>query len=187
MHYSHRIADAFALAHELHRQQRRRGSRVPYITHLMAVAALVGEYGGDEDQVIAALLHDGAEDAGGVVTLERIRQAFGDRVAQHVEGCSDTVDDPKPPWRGRKQAFIEETRQADPAVKLIIAADKLHNACSTLRDLREHGALTWNKFAGKRDGTMWYYREMAVALGEGWEHPILIELCATINALDRMG
>lgn len=185
MSFSRRLVDAFALACELHSEQRRKGTDVPYITHLMAVAALVGEYGGDEEQVIAALLHDAAEDQGGTATLERVRAEFGDRVAAYVEGCSDTFASPKPPWKERKTAFLQTLASREPGLKLIIAADKLHNARSIARDLDACGNDVWQRFTGGREGTLWYYAEAVRALSSSWTSPILREVADVVDKLHR--
>ncbi len=173
MAYSKRLVDAFAMAFELHDGQQRKGSDIPYITHLMGVAALVGEYGGTEDQVIAALLHDAVEDQGGPVTLSLIRDEFGDLVAQYVYACSDSDTLPKPPWRERKDAYLARLASEPPDVRLISAADKLFNTRSMYRDLKEMGNSLWERFHGKRDGTLWYLKECLRALSDGWNHPIL--------------
>ncbi len=185
MPQSSRLAEAFAFADALHGDQRRKGSDVPYITHLMAVAALVGEHGGDEDQMIAALLHDAAEDQGGEGTLERIRLQFGPAVADYVAGCSDTFATPKPPWRTRKERFLQRIESAAPSLRLIVAADKLHNVRSILRDLEACGNSVWERFTGKRDGTLWYHAEAVQALAEGWPAPIVTELADAVDALQR--
>lgn len=184
MAYSERIVDALALTHELHRDQQRKGSRTPYITHLMSVAALVGEFGGDEDQFIAALLHDAVEDQGGLKVLERIRKRFGARVADYVWVCTDAHETPKPPWRTRKEQHIAKVAGTSPAIKLIVAADKLHNVRSIRTDLRQHGEEVWKRFSGGREGSLWYYREMLAALRRDWEHPILEELRGALEGLD---
>ena len=183
MAYSKRIVDAVALAHELHATQMRKGREVPYITHLFGVAALVGEHGGDEDQFIAALLHDGPEDQGGEATLAVIRAQFGERVAQIVEACSDTYETPKPPWRTRKEAHLDHMRSLPADARLVIAADKLHNAQGTLADVLADGLDTLDRFKGGRDGTAWYYAAAAEALGQGWSHPLLDQLAAVAQAL----
>ncbi|MBI4558933.1 MAG: HD domain-containing protein [Candidatus Hydrogenedentes bacterium] len=183
MTFSDRIVEAFAFTHGLHQQQRRKGSEVPYLTHLMAVAALVGEYGGNESQVIGALLHDAVEDQGGQETLERIRAKFGDEVAGYVAGCSDADGEPKPPWEERKRRFLKSVTHAPSSVKLIVAADKLHNARSILKDFRELGDAVWQRFRGGREGSLWYYSEMVRALATGWSHPILLELSEAVDAL----
>jgi len=185
MTYSPRIVDAFTMAYDLHREQFRKGMDVPYITHLAAVASLVGDYGGNEDQFIAALLHDAVEDQGGDQTLERIRDRFGTTVADYVSGCSDSNTVPRPAWQQRKEAFIQRIGDAHPDLKLIVAADKLHNARTTTSDLYESGRKVWAKFNGGKDGSLWYYAEMVRALSHGWTHPILRELARTVDALQR--
>ena len=185
--YSERLDEAFAFAHTLHRNQRRKGSRVPYVTHLMAVGALVGEHGGDEDLVIAALLHDAMEDQGGRNTLEQVRLRFGDRVAELVTGASDAEDDPKPPWQERKETFLQRLGAAPPELKLLVAADKLHNARATVTDLRQWGAPVWDRFRGGRDGTLWYYTQALAALSQNWEHPILDDLAQAVDELRQLG
>ena len=183
MEYSQRAGDALAFTFDLHATQTRKGAGAPYITHLIAVAALVGEYGGNEDQFIAALLHDAVEDQGGRKTLALIRERYGARVAELVLGASETDDTPKPPWRSRKEQHIAKMAAAGAELKLIVAADKLHNMRSVLRDLRIEGPRVWENFTGRCDGTLWYYREMRAALAEGWEHPILEELDEVIRKL----
>jgi len=185
MTYTTRILDAVALAFELHSKQKRKLSGVPYISHLMAVAATVGDHGGDEDQFVAALLHDAAEDQGGHDTLARIRERFGEAVARYVEGCTDAFTVPKPPWRGRKEDFLKRLEDADARVKLVVAADKLHNARATVTALRQHGEAIWGEFRGGRDDTLWYYAEVLRALAKGWSHPVLRELADAVDALHR--
>lgn len=160
MAYSPRVEEALTYAGELHRQQHRKGSGIPYVTHLWSVAALVGEAGGSEDEVIAALLHDAAEDQGGETTLAEIRERFGAPVADLVAGCSDTFEHPKPPWQQRKEDYLAELATAPDGVLRISCADKLHNVRSILADLREIGDDVWQKFTGGRDRTLWYYREL---------------------------
>jgi (p)ppGpp synthase/HD superfamily hydrolase len=124
----------------------------------MSVAALVLENGGDEDEAIAALLHDGPEDQGGQRTLDHIRGQFGDRVADIVEACSDTFDEPKPEWRARKERYLDHLREsANASVFLVSAADKVHNLRSILADYSHIGERVWKRFKGGRDGTLWYY------------------------------
>lgn len=177
MMYSRRILDALALAHALHGQQTRKCGDAPYITHLLAVAALVGEYGGDEDQFIAALLHDAVEDQGGEATLDQIRTQFGEDVAELVWACSDAWEDPKPPWRARKEAHIARIPTIPSDARLIIAADKLHNIQSMTRTYTPNDpAGYWAQFKGGKDGTLWYLDAMGTALEDGWTHPILDEL-----------
>ena len=163
MPWTARFEDAFVFAARLHRRQTRKASQVPYITHLMAVAALVGEAGGTEDEAIAALLHDAAEDQGGEPVLAEIRERFGESVARVVAECSDdlTGRSPKPPWKARKEAYIEHLSAAHPSSQLVCLADKVHNARSILADLRVQGVACFEKFSGGLEGTLWYYREIA--------------------------
>jgi (p)ppGpp synthase/HD superfamily hydrolase len=155
-----RFLRAFLFAAEMHAGQRRKASTVPYIAHLMGVASLVLEAGGDEDLAIAALLHDVVEDCGGVPMLKEVRRRFGKRAANIVEGCTDTDIDPKPPWRARKESYLQHLRKADNDTRLVSAADKLHNVRSTLTDYRDAGESIWARFNGGRDGTLWYYRAL---------------------------
>jgi (p)ppGpp synthase/HD superfamily hydrolase len=161
-----RFASAVATAVELHAEQARKGGRVPYLAHLLAVASLVLEDGGDEDEAIAALLHDAAEDAGGRETLEAIRGYFGERVALIVAGCSDAMPAPgeaKPPWDERKAAYIEEMRSAEPSVLRVSLADKLHNGRSLLEDLDVRGPIVWRRFNAPPDRQAAYYRSLLAA------------------------
>jgi (p)ppGpp synthase/HD superfamily hydrolase len=160
---TNRFVEAFIYAFSLHNGQYRKGTQIPYIAHLMAVTALVLEGGGDEDQAIAALLHDAAEDQGGLETLREIRKRFGKRVALIVEECSDTFSDPKPPWRKRKQTYLTHLRDASEDSHLVSLADKLHNAQSILWDLQESGDEIFEKFNGGKEGTLWYYDQLVNA------------------------
>ena len=158
MAYSQRFEQALVLTHRLHANQVRKGTTIPYISHLLAVTAIVIENGGTEDEAIAALLHDAVEDQGGANTREEIRQRFGENVAAIVDRLSDTDQTPKPPWRARKEAYIAHLSEASPSVLLVSLADKIHNAASILRDLRNEGNSVWSRFTGGKDGTLWYYR-----------------------------
>jgi (p)ppGpp synthase/HD superfamily hydrolase len=181
-----RVQEAIGLALELHGDQTRKCSGVPYITHLMTVAALVGEYGGTEDQFIAALLHDAVEDQGGKAVLERIRAQFGPAVAELVWACSDAWEDPKPPWKQRKEAHIARVPNAPREARLILAADKLHNVRAMTRAYTPEAEETyWKQFRGGRDGTLWYYEAMGKALATGWQHPILRELEEAVTLFRR--
>lgn len=165
--YSTRFDDALALVSELHRDQTRKGTGVPYITHLMGVAAIVGDVGGSEDQVIAALLHDTIEDQ-----VEHhpdieatIAKQFGSDVLKIVLACSDAVVHPKPPWKARKMSYIQhlvEAEDTDPAL-LVSLADKTYNGLTLLRDARIHGASLWSRFKATPEQTQWYYTTIADA------------------------
>ncbi len=179
---------ALAIALEVHRVQVRKGTRVPYVTHLFAVASLVSEAGGGEVEVAAALLHDAVEDGGGPAALERIRRELGPEVAAIVEGCTDTDETPKPPWRPRKEAYLARLREAPPAVLLVSAADKLHNARAIVDDLGEVGAeALFARFTGGREGTLWYYRALLRAYEElGAPRRIVGRLRDEVEAMERL-
>ena len=183
--YGPRFESALAFACSQHHGQRRKGSGAPYITHPLAVASIVGQYGGDEDQAIAALLHDVMEDCG--VTREQVHDRYGERVAEIVVACTDTTEIPKPPWRARKEAHIEKVRGKAAEVKLVIAADKMHNALCILRDRRRVGETIWDRFTADKAGVLWYYRTMSNAIREGWDSELARELVATVDALHQDG
>jgi GTP pyrophosphokinase len=155
-----RFLRAFDFAAEKHADQTRKASTTPYLAHLMGVASLVLEFGGDEDMAIAALLHDVVEDCGGAPMLKEVQRRFGNRVAKIVDGCTDSDSDPKPPWRERKETYLRHLKTADAETRLVSAADKLNNVRSILSDYREVGESIWLRFNGGREGTLWYYRAL---------------------------
>lgn len=179
-----RFDSAFQLASSLHRNQLRKDTTTPYISHLMAVAAIVLEAGGDEDLAIAALLHDAVEDQGGQPTLETIRRLFGDRVAGIVSECSDTDIQPKPPWRARKEAYIAHVATASEDAVLVSLADKLHNARAILADYRALGDEVWKRFNAGKDDLLWYYRELAKAFRARGASPLTVELTRVVDELE---
>ncbi len=183
---SKRFQQAFIYAYDLHADQKRKGKDVPYISHLMGVAALVLEHGGTENQAIAALLHDAVEDQGGKPTLKEIRKRFGDEVADIVEGCTDAETEPKPEWRGRKEKYIAHLREAGPSVRLVAAADKLYNARTILEDYRNVGDHVWERFLGGKDGTLWYYRSLANTLREIGPSTLADELGRVVSELEQL-
>ncbi len=159
--------EALAYASELHAAQVRKGSGIPYVAHLLAVASIVLEAGGTQDEATAAVLHDAAEDQGGEATLAEIGRRFGDNVRTIVAACSDTFETVKPEWRERKERYLAHLREADTSTLLVSAADKLHNATATLRDLTSGDPNeVWSRFKGGREGTLWYYRELVRAYDE---------------------
>ena len=179
-----RFTDALTLACTLHRAQARKGSQVPYVAHLLAVASIALEHGADEDEAIAAVLHDAVEDQGGAPTAALIRERFGAGVADIVVGCSDTDVVPKPPWRERKERYIAHVETASPSVRLVSASDKLHNARSLLADYRTLGEALWDRFTGGREGTLWYYRSLVtVFLKHGRTH-LVEELDRVVSELE---
>jgi (p)ppGpp synthase/HD superfamily hydrolase len=149
---TNRFLKALEFAFNLHIDQHRKGTDIPYYSHLMAVTSLVCEDGGDEDQTIAAILHDTVEDHGGYKTLAEIRELFGDRVADIVGACTDSFTIPKPPWEQRKREYLVHLRSASKDARLVSLADKLHNARSILRDLECIGILFGiDSMVGKKD------------------------------------
>ena len=186
MSYEEKLEEALGYAARVHRDQVRKGSSVPYVTHLLAVAAIVGENGGTEEEVIAALLHDAPEDRGGEARLAEIRERFGDEVADIVAGNTDTFEDPKPPWRERKEVYVAHVAHAPRSVRLVSAADKLHNARSVLADLRSLGEDLWPRFNGGKEGTLWYCRALVEAFEAAGSNPIVEELDRVVGELARL-
>jgi GTP pyrophosphokinase len=182
-----RFESALSYAAALHRTQLRKASAIPYVAHLLAVASLVIEHGGDEDEAIAALLHDAIEDQGGSIVGEEIRRQFGDRVAEIVIACSDAFAVPKPPWRERKQTHLDHVADAPAAVKLVVAADKLHNARSLLSEYRRLGETMWSHFHGGKVGTLWYYRAALEAVRSGAPADLVAQLEEAVARLEQLG
>ena len=178
------FVDALSFAAQLHNAQTRKGTEIPYISHLLGVAGLVLEFGGSEDEAIAALLHDAVEDQGGQPTLDRIRRRFGQTVADIVDGCSDADVWPKPPWRARKEAYIAHIAGASSSIRLVSTADKIHNATAILRDYRRIGEAVWDRFKGGRDGTLWYYRALVDATRAAGQSAIVDELDRLVCELE---
>ena len=179
-----RFAEALKYAAEVHEGQVRKGTNVPYVSHVLAVCSLVLEDGGGEDEAIGALLHDAVEDGGGQPRLDDIRRRFGDRVARIVWGCSDTDQVPKPPWKDRKLRYIEHVRQATPEVRRVSCAGKLHNAWSTLRDYRSQGERLWGRFNASGDDTIWYYRQLIEAFRQPDQTALVDELERVVGELE---
>ena len=180
-----RLQRAFRYAAEKHYGQTRKQSAVPYLSHLMAVASLVLEAGGDEDMAIAALLHDVVEDCGGMPRLREIRRQFGTRVAKIVEGCTDSFAEPKAEWAERKIDYLREVQHADADTRLVSASDKLHNVRTILADYRQHGEAIWTRFSGKKEGTLWYYRALSDEYQRRSPNRITRELEIAVAELER--
>ncbi|HEV2705385.1 MAG TPA: HD domain-containing protein [Pyrinomonadaceae bacterium] len=179
--------EALVFASRLHAHQRRKGTRIPYISHLLAVAAIALEHGASEDEAIAALLHDAVEDQGGAQTRELICEKFGERVAEIVDACSDTDAVPKPPWHERKERYLQHLgRETRPSVFLVSASDKLHNARSLLSEYRTHGERVWERFRGGREGSLWYYRTLVEIFRRRWPCALTEELARTVDELERL-
>ena len=181
-----RFQQAVALACELHAGQTRKGSQIPYIAHLLGTAALVIEDGGSEDGAIAALLHDGPEDQGGKETLAMIKTQFGERVARIVADCSDTFEEPKPPWKERKLAHLAHLEHADLDSCRVVLADKLYNARTLVNDLYRDGEIAWEKFNGGKEGTLWYYQKMHAVLSSKLPGELTDQLGRAIEEILRL-
>jgi (p)ppGpp synthase/HD superfamily hydrolase len=183
--YSERFTKAFVYAARLHARQTRKGTNKPYIGHLMSVASIVIAYGGDEEMAIAALLHDAVEDAGGLKRLQEIRKKFGKRVARIVDGCTDAYGEPKPPWLDRKEKYITRVAGESKDTRLVSAADKLSNARDILKDVRAEGDKAFERFQGRKDGTLWYYRTLVGVFREAGTNPLVEELDRVVRELEK--
>lgn len=184
-----RFASALLYANQVHHGQQRKGTGIPYMAHILGVTAIALEYGADEDEGIGALLHDAAEDGGGEARLAEIRARFGDAVGDIVLGCSDSlVEHPedKLPWRERKEQYLAHVEVASRSVCLVSAADKLHNVRSIVRDLRLNGDEVWDRFQGRRDGTLWYYEAVADALARRDRSQLTRDLLREVEELLRL-
>lgn len=182
-----RFIEALEFATRLHDTQLRKGSGIPYVAHLLAVSSLVLEAGGSEDEVIAALLHDGPEDQGGLRTLEEIRIRFGEAVAQIVAECSDSFDAHKQPWKTRKLDYLRRLESVSSSALLVSCADKLHNARSIIADYRTLGDELWTRFRGGREGTLWYYRALIEQFDKRDAPPSMFaELNRTVDELEAL-
>lgn len=183
--YGERVADALAFAAEAFAARSRKGTTIPYLTHLLQVMVTVGENGGDEEQMIAAVLHDYLEDIRDA-TRDELEARYGARVATYVEKLNNSTTHPKPPWEARKRAYIAMLREEAPDLKLISVADKLHNATSIVRDFERHGESVFARFSASRDQTLWYYRAVVDALATGFDHPVVDELRATVARMHAL-
>jgi (p)ppGpp synthase/HD superfamily hydrolase len=178
--YSERLIDALRVSAQLHAGQRRKGSDIPYLSHLLGTCGIALDYGAGEQEAIAALLHDTIEDVQPTADARAAVAAFGPEVLRIVEGCTDSDTHPKPPWRERKEAYLEHVAVLDGPILLVSAADKLHNSRSIVSDLRRFGDATWDRFKGRRDGSLWYYRALVDAFRA---HPA--HHAALVDELDR--
>jgi len=178
--------EAVIYATRLHASQRRKGTNIPYVAHLLGVASIALEYGADEEEAIAALLHDAIEDQGGTAIREEIRRRFGDRVVEIVDGCTDSDTIPRPPWRERKERYIAHLPHASPSVRLVSASDKLHNTRAILSHLRLLGDALWDRFEGHREGTLWYYRALVEAFQQAGSNPLIEELDRVVTEIEQL-
>jgi (p)ppGpp synthase/HD superfamily hydrolase len=183
---SARFRRALVYAARIHCRQFRKGTERPYIGHLLGVTSIVLAHGGNEDEAIAALLHDAVEDQGGTLRLRDIQHKFGTRVAHIVNGCTDSDSTPKPPWLTRKKEYLQHLRVADASVRLVSAADKIYNARETLEDFRFHRHELWKRFKGGRQGTLWYYREVGKILNRKGPRELAAEFDRVVRELGRV-
>ena len=181
-----RFEDAVLYAVRLHADQERKGSGVPYISHLLGTASIALEYGADEDQAIAALLHDAVEDQGGLEQLEKIRNKFGDRTAGIVKGCTDSWQEPKPAWRPRKEAYLKDLAHKETDTLLVSCADKIYNARAILKDYRQVGENLWERFSAGKEDVLWYYRSLAKVYLKYYPGPLAEELQNTVRMLEQI-
>jgi (p)ppGpp synthase/HD superfamily hydrolase len=184
--FSAKFIEALRYAAALHAKQIRKRTERPYIGHLLGVTSIVIEYGGDEEMAIAALLHDAVEDQGGLPRLREIRRKFGRRVAHIVDGCTDSYTEPKPAWLERKRAYVARVANESADVRLVSAADKLSNARETLHDVRVHGEIVYERFAAKKGGTLWYYRELVRVFRQAGSNPLVEELDRVVTELETL-
>ncbi len=169
-----------------HGNQTRKKTGIPYVAHILGVTAIALEYGANETEAIGALLHDTVEDCGGAERLRDIRKKFGDDVGRIVDGCTDTDQTPKPPWLERKRAYLEHLKDSDSSTRLVSASDKLHNTRAILAALRRNGLEVFERFAGKKDGTLWYYRALVTAFRQHGDHADLIdELDRVVSEIEK--
>jgi (p)ppGpp synthase/HD superfamily hydrolase len=183
---SSRFDRALKYAAGLHARQPRKGTGRPYIGHLLSVTSIVIEYDGDEEMAIAALLHDAVEDQGGMPRLREIRKKFGKRVAHIVDGCTDSYTEPKPPWIERKRTYVERVSGESEDVRLVSAADKLSNTREVLHDFRVKGESVFERFKGKKKGTLWYYRALVKKFREAGSNPLVDELDRVVSELESL-
>jgi (p)ppGpp synthase/HD superfamily hydrolase len=182
---TNKLDHAFSYAHEVHAGQFKKGTAVPYLGHLMGVSSIVLGDGGSEDEAVAALLHDAAEDHGGRTRLEDIRSRFGDPVARIVEDCTDSWETPKPPWLARKQAYIQHARTLPSASLRVSVADKIHNTYGILRDLRNIGEKVWERYDVSADDVLAYYESLVRAYREAGGGKLVDELERIVRGIQR--
>jgi (p)ppGpp synthase/HD superfamily hydrolase len=184
MRLSRQFEKALLYATRIHGGQLRKKTRIPYIAHILGVAAIAMEYGANETEAIAALLHDAVEDCGGAKRLRDIERKFGKDVARIVEGCTDTDQTPKPPWLERKKTYVAHVRRAPMPTKLVSASDKLHNLRAILMDYRLERERLWSRFNHGKQGALWYYRVLVNAFSGKRIRPLVQELDRTLTQLE---
>jgi (p)ppGpp synthase/HD superfamily hydrolase len=177
---------ALIYATRIHGGKLRKKTRIPYIGHILGVTAIAMEYGANETEAIGALLHDAVEDCGGARRLHDIECKFGRKVARIVEGCTDTDQIPKPPWRERKENYIAHLNRASASTRLVSAADKLHNGRAILHNLRQEGDNLWSRFNGGKEGALWYYRSLVSTFREHGSNELIEELDRVVTEIEKL-
>ena len=186
MKLSPNFEEALIYATRVHGGQLRKKTQVPYIGHLLGVAAIAMEYGANEDETIGALLHDAVEDGGGPARQRDIQKRFGKEVADIVAGCTDTDQTPKPPWRERKESYIAHLSTASASTRLVSASDKLHNCRAIVHNLREVGDEVWSRFKAGKEGCLWYYRALVTAFRAHGESELINELDRVVIEMEKL-
>ena len=186
MRLSRQFEKALTYATRVHGGKLRKKTRIPYIAHIIGVAAIAMEYGANETEAVGALLHDAVEDCGGAKRLRDIERKFGKDVAKIVEGCTDTDQTPKPPWLERKKAYVAHVHRAPMPTKLVSASDKLHNVRAILMDYRQEGEKLWSRFNRRKQGALWYYRALVNAFSGKRIQPLVQELDRTLAELELL-
>jgi len=186
MNLSPKFEEALVYATRVHGGQLRKKTRIPYIGHLLGVTAIAMEYGANETEAIAALLHDAVEDCGGAERQREIEEKFGPEVGEIVAGCTDSDQTPKPPWRERKEKYIAHLKTASAATRLVSASDKLHNVGAIVHNLREEGESVWDRFKAGKEGALWYYRSLVTAFREHGRNALVDELDRVVTEMERL-
>ncbi len=186
--YSHRFVETVQAALLMHAGQARKGTSIPYISHLFGTCSIAFDYGASEDEAIAALLHDAIEDVHYAPGARATVAGFGPEVLRIVEACTDADTEPKPPWRERKEAYLARLATADRPILLVSASDKLHNARAIVADLRRHGDATWARFTASQADVLWYYRSLVMAYRANPAHVVDLvdELDRTVIEMERL-
>jgi len=186
MQLSPKFEEALIYATRVHGGQLRKKTKIPYIGHLLGVTAIAMEYGANETEAIAALLHDAVEDCGGPERQREIEEKFGQEVGEIVAGCTDTEQTPKPPWRARKEKYIAHLKTASASTRLVSAADKLHNSRAIVHNLREEGEEVWDRFKSGKEGALWYYRALVKAFREHGTNALIEELDRVVTEMEKL-
>lgn len=155
-----RLAHALTYAHDLHHDQTRKVRNVPYLAHLLGVAAILMEANADQDVVIAGLLHDALEDQPERTSLAEIEKRFGARVARIVHECTEDRTDGPQDWKSRKRAYLEHLQHAGDDAVLVSLADKTDNAWAMLHELEHAGPEILHAFNAPAPCQTWRYHAL---------------------------